>query len=150
MSEGLIHVALAILYNKNGQFLMQLRDNIPTIVHPGKWSFFGGHLEPGEVPAEGVKRELLEEIGYTPAELREFRCYSDGKVARHIFYAPLNRGLDELQLNEGWDMGLITTQEIEKGEAFSEKAGGVWPLSDVYRSILLEFISQNSGLFGDF
>lgn len=149
MSQELIHVALAILY-KDGQLLMQLRDNIPTILYPGKWGFFGGHIENGEVPKEGIKRELLEEIGYTPPELKEFGCFSDDKVARHIFYAPLSVELDQLELNEGWDMALLTPQEIYKGEAFSKKANGVWPLGDVHRSILLKFISENSDLFVGF
>lgn len=146
MKENVIHVALAILY-KNGKFLMQLRDNIPTIVYPGNWTFFGGHIEPGEVPAVAIKRELLEEIGYTPTELKEFDCYADQKIARHIFHAPLKIEVDQLQLNEGCDMGLLTTQEIEKGEAFSEKTGKAWPLGDIHRSILLDFIAKNSSLF---
>lgn len=146
MSEDLIHVALAILY-KNGRVLMQLRDNIPNILYPGKWGFFGGHIESGEVPKEAIKRELLEEIGYTLPELKEFGCFSDDKVARHIFYAPLSVELDQLQLNEGWDMGLLTIEEIQKGEAFSARADGLWPLGDIHRSILLKFISENSDLF---
>lgn len=149
MRENITHVALAILY-QNGKFLMQLRDNIPTIVYPGNWTFFGGHMEPGEVPEVAVKRELLEEIGYTPNKLIKFDCYADQKIARHIFHAPLTIELHQLQLNEGCDMGLLTTQEIEKGEAFSEKTGSVWPLGDIHRSILLAFIDKNSSLFRDF
>ena len=50
-----IHVAIAILH-RNGQFLLQLRDNIPGIIYPGHWGLFGGHLEPGETPAVAVER----------------------------------------------------------------------------------------------
>ncbi|HEY9809448.1 MAG TPA: NUDIX hydrolase [Halomicronema sp.] len=146
MRENITHVALAILY-QNGKFLMQLRDNIPTIVYPGNWTFFGGHMEPGEVPEVAVKRELLEEIGYTPNKLIKFGCYADQKIVRHIFHAPLKIELNQLQLNEGCDMGLLTTEEIEKGEAFSEKTGNVWLLGDIHRSILLDFIDKNSSLF---
>ncbi|NMG61182.1 NUDIX hydrolase, partial [Geitlerinema sp. P-1104] len=38
-------VAIAILH-QNGRYLMQLRDDIPTIVYPGQWTFFGGTVEP--------------------------------------------------------------------------------------------------------
>jgi len=44
-----IQVAIAILH-RQGQFLLQLRDNIPGIVYPGHWGLFGGHLELGETP----------------------------------------------------------------------------------------------------
>ena len=47
MNNQQIHVAIAILYQDN-KFLMQLRDNIPTIAYPGYWGLFGGHLEAGE------------------------------------------------------------------------------------------------------
>jgi len=53
----MIFVALAIL-EQDGRFLMQLRDDIPTILYPGVWGLFGGHLEAGESPEIGLKREL--------------------------------------------------------------------------------------------
>jgi hypothetical protein len=42
--SGLKEVAIAIIARK-GKFLIQLRDDIPTIVYPGYWALFGGHLE---------------------------------------------------------------------------------------------------------
>ena len=58
-----VEVAIAIL-PCDGKFLMQLRDNIPTILYPGVWGLFGGHLEAGETPEVAVEREILEEIGF--------------------------------------------------------------------------------------
>ena len=64
MGKPPISVAIAILHRHN-QFLLQLRDPIPTnIVYPGHWGFFGGHIEPGETPDVALRRELIEEIGY--------------------------------------------------------------------------------------
>jgi len=84
----MIFVALAIL-EQDGRFLMQLRDDIPTILYPGVWGLFGGHLEAGESPEIGLKRELKEEINY---EARQGEYYSEkinqtrslGKIHRQI------------------------------------------------------------------
>ena len=134
-------VAIAILYRQD-QFLMQLRDNIPTIIYPGYWAFFGGHLDPGETPEEAVKRELLEEIGYTPPFISPFRCYSDSEVIRHVFHAPLTVELNQLVLTEGWDMGLLTPEHIKTGSCYSEKAGQERPLGRPHQKILLDFLEQ--------
>jgi 8-oxo-dGTP diphosphatase len=52
-------VALALL-ERNGRWLMQLRDDVPGIVGPGCWGLFGGHLDPGETAQQALERELLE------------------------------------------------------------------------------------------
>lgn len=36
---------------------------------PGAWESVHGHLEPGEAPVDGARRELLEETGLVPAAL---------------------------------------------------------------------------------
>ena len=132
-------VAIAILYREQ-KFLMQLRDNIPNIVFPGYWALFGGHMEPGETPDMTVKREILEEIGYIPPTFSEFGCYSDEKTVRHVFHAPLMVELNQLVLNEGWDMGLLTPAEIRQGSCYSAKAREVRPLGPMPQRILLDFI----------
>ena len=138
----MVHVAIAILY-RDGKFLMQLRDNIPNIVYPGHWAFFGGHLEAGENPEAALKRELQEEIGYTPPTVSFFGYYPDPNVMRHVFYAPLTVEMEDLVLGEGWDMGLFTPAEIKQGERYSEKAKQVRPLSYRHQKILLDFIDKD-------
>ncbi|MEA5496157.1 NUDIX hydrolase [Limnoraphis robusta] len=136
-----VHVALAILY-REGKFLMQLRDDIPGIVYPGVWGLFGGHVEPGETPEIAVKRELIEEIGYEISEVSAFGWYSETNVIRHVFYARLTVDLDQLVLNEGWDMGLITPEQIRYSQAYSQKAGMVRSLGRPHQHILLDFLEQ--------
>jgi 8-oxo-dGTP diphosphatase len=134
-----VEVALAIL-PCDGKFLMQLRDNIPTILYPGLWGLFGGHMEPGETPEIAVEREVLEEIGYQITNPQKFGCYNDDRVIRHIFYAPLTVNLDQLVLTEGWDLGLITLAQIEAGFAYSAIAGEERPLGSIHQQIMLDFV----------
>ena len=141
MSKQYIHVAIAILYHQN-KFLLQLRDDIPGIIYPGHWGLFGGHIEPGETPDIAVKRELLEEIGYSPPILSKFNCYSDSKVVRHVYHAPLTVELNAVVLSEGWDMDLLTPEQIKQGEHYSQKADQVRPLTPPTQQILLDFIGK--------
>ncbi|OKH27384.1 NUDIX hydrolase [Chroogloeocystis siderophila] len=138
MSEQ-FSVAIAILYRQN-QFLMQLRDDIPGILYPGHWGLFGGHIESGEFPDVAVVRELQEEISYTPPIISKFGCYSDTRVVRHVYHAPLTVELDQLVLYEGWDLGLLTPEHILQGECYSEKAQDTKPLGTPHQKILLDFI----------
>ncbi|GGA41682.1 NUDIX hydrolase [Okeania sp. KiyG1] len=140
-NNNLPHVAIAILY-REGKFLMQLRDNIPNIFYPGVWAFFGGHIEPGETAEVALKRELAEEISYIPETVSEFGVYSDVKVVRHVFYAPLTVELKDLVLGEGWDMGLLTPAEIKAGKAYSENAGMERSLGEFHQKILLDFMDK--------
>jgi 8-oxo-dGTP diphosphatase len=140
MSDNLpIEVAIAILPYE-GKFLMQLRDNIPTILYPGLWGLFGGHIEAGETPEIAVVREVIEEIGFEITTPAKFGCYGDNRVMRHVFYAPLTVDLDKLVLSEGWDFGLITPAQIEAGFAYSAIAGEERPLGAVHQQIMIEFM----------
>ncbi|MEL4894835.1 NUDIX hydrolase [Crocosphaera sp. Alani8] len=134
-------VALAILH-QDGRFLMQLRDNIPTIIYPDRWGFFGGHLEDGETPEVGVKREVLEEISYSLENPIFFGRYDDEEALRYIFHAPLTVSIQELILGEGADLELVSPKDVKQGECYSQKLGDVRPLGKIHREILLDFISK--------
>jgi 8-oxo-dGTP diphosphatase len=134
-----IEVAIAILPHE-GKFLMQLRDNIPTILYPGLWGLFGGHIEAGETPEIAVEREIMEEIGFELQDPKKFGCYSDDRAIRHIFYAPLTVCIERLVLGEGWDFGLITPAQIQAGSAYSAIAGEERPLGPIHQQIMLDFI----------
>lgn len=136
-------VAIAILY-RHHQLLLQLRDNLPGIVYPGCWGLFGGHIEPGETPLIALQRELWEEIGYVPASISLFGCYSTSQVVRHVFQATLGVSLKELSLGEGWDMDLLTPIQIRQGWHYSNQAGQNRPLGGPHQEILLDFLKSRS------
>jgi 8-oxo-dGTP pyrophosphatase MutT (NUDIX family) len=141
MTERRKEVAVAILYQDN-QFLMQLRDDLPTIIYPGHWAFFGGHIEPGEDPYAAVQRELLEEISYSPPRLMPFKRWDDGSVIRHFFHAELTVALAALQLQEGQDMGLCSVADIQRGYKYSPVVGEDRPLGAPHQWMLLQFIES--------
>jgi 8-oxo-dGTP diphosphatase len=139
MDAPLIEVTLAVLHWES-QFLMQLRDDLPHIVFPGIWGLFGGHIEPGENAAIGIRRELLEEIGYAPSQLNLLGEQSDGKVRRYFYYGELRVPMSELRLTEGQDMALCSVAEIRAGEKYSQKLGEVRSLGTPHQQALLAFI----------
>lgn len=134
-------VAIAILH-QNNQFLMQLRDDIPGIAFPGHWGFFGGHLDPGETPATAIHRELLEEIGYAPPQLDFFLSMETDQSIRHVFHGPLLMPVAELELNEGWDLALVTVEDVYRGQRYSAKAAAERPMGLPHQQILLSFLEH--------
>ncbi|ACK69066.1 NUDIX hydrolase [Gloeothece citriformis PCC 7424] len=140
MNPTPIQVALAIL-QKDGQFLLQLRDDFPHIACPGQWGLFGGHLEPGESPIEGLKRELQEEIHYQVVAPELFRCYTGDQIIRHVYSASLTVPIEQLILTEGQDFALIAPDAIRSGNYYSPKIDQVRPLGQFHQQILLEFMA---------
>jgi 8-oxo-dGTP diphosphatase len=56
-----VEVVAAVIQRAGGQFLLTQRP--PGKVYSGYWEFPGGKVEAGEVPADALSRELLEELG---------------------------------------------------------------------------------------
>src|SRR4051812_39719192 len=54
--------AAAIIVNRADELLL-LRRSPSTLRWPGKWGIAGGGMEAGETPEQGLRRELLEELG---------------------------------------------------------------------------------------
>lgn len=108
-------VAKAFIYQEN-RLLLQLRDNIDEIIHPNHWGLFGGTVDDGETSLQAMKREIEEELCWSPPEPKyllsleqpEFSCIVD------IFGIPLTVGTSQLKLTEGQALGLFTFEELTK------------------------------------
>ena len=57
-----ILVVMAFIENQEGKYLVQKRSELKG----GEWSFTGGHPKHGESSLDGVKTEVLEELGIIP------------------------------------------------------------------------------------
>ena len=51
--------------------------------------------------------------------------------------------LERLVLSEGWDMDLLTPEQIRQGSRYSTKADRVLPLVPAAQRILLDFIDTS-------
>ena len=72
---------------KDGKILLARRSRQRRF-YPGKWSFPGGHAEPGETLEAALKRELIEELGVIPSRLSPFASFNDPNrlsVRYHLF-----------------------------------------------------------------
>jgi len=136
-----VEVALAML-QREGRWLMQLRDEIPTIVAPGCWGLFGGHLDPGETPEQALRRELLEEISWQPPELERVMVHHIHRRTAHVFRAELSVPLERLQLLEGQDMALISPEDLLAGSIWSTQLATHRPLADGLLEIVQHVLTR--------
>ena len=136
-----IEVALAML-QRDGRWLIQLRDENPTIVAPGCWGLFGGHLEPGETPEQALRRELLEEISWQPPDLELVMVHPIHRRTAHLFRGELSVPLEQLQLLEGQDLGLVSPEDFLMGSIWSSKLAAHRPLADGLLEVIQHVITR--------
>ena len=143
-------VALAML-KREGRWLLQLRDDDDSIIYPGHWGLFGGHLERGETPIEAVIRELDEEIRWTPRNpLRHWFSDDNGTRMVHVFRGSLDVPIDALKLLEGQDLRLTSLEEMRNGLVWSERKQEQRPVAPglnivIQRLMEEKLLAQNDG-----
>lgn len=124
----MVEVALAMV-EKEGQWLLQLRDDLEWIVAPGCWGLFGGHLEPDESPEEALRRELREEISWRPGPVQHRFTHRNAERVLHFFFTTLQEPLESLCLREGQDMALVSLEELRQGSIWSPSIRQFRPLA---------------------
>ena len=113
-------VAAAVLVGWDGRYLLQRRDDKPSIHMPDHWALFGGSLEPDEPPALGLVRELEEELGFRAAEVTPLAGLAlntqpvDRLWRMHFFVVPFTEtDLGAMVQTEGAGMSLFTAAEAQ-------------------------------------
>jgi 8-oxo-dGTP diphosphatase len=123
--------AAVILPCCDDRVLMQLRDDKEGIVFPGLWGFFSGAVEPGETPLQCAHRELHEELGFIVDNMHPLSIDTAEvpiTIRLHSFCCYLPCAVEEVVLQDGYDWGLFTLQEINNGDLYSSKAWRTFPV----------------------
>jgi ADP-ribose pyrophosphatase YjhB (NUDIX family) len=110
----------ALLVVDDGRYLLQRRDDEPTIWYPGHWGLFGGAVEEGEAPLDALRRELQEELELAPSAIEWFTrfdfdlgTFGQGRLYRIFYLVPLATAeLRRLRLHEGAGMQAFAPTEI--------------------------------------
>ncbi len=111
-------VAGIILLKDDGAALLQLRDEKPTIQDPGIWVVPGGHIEPGESPLEGARREFLEETRYACANPRFLASYPSDALGypegfELVFFWDRFDGAQGIECREGQALKFVARSDAE-------------------------------------
>ncbi len=110
----------ALLLLDDSRYIMQLRDVKPHIFYPGHWGLFGGALDEGETEADALRRELHEELGFTPRNLSRFvrldfdlSAIGAGKLYRAVYEVPVTQmEFATFALREGLACQALTPRDI--------------------------------------
>ncbi|QPJ65296.1 MAG: NUDIX domain-containing protein [Candidatus Nitrohelix vancouverensis] len=107
----------AVVVGTDGKILCQLRDDIPGIQFPGRWTCSpGGHMEAGEVPRQAILRELQEEFGIEVERLELLDSFSESEASvkgtYHAFMAKLKTPEDQVRCYEGQEARLFAPEII--------------------------------------
>ena len=114
-------IAAAVVFDPSGRLLLQLRDDVPNILYPGKVGLFGGHREGSETFLECVVREIHEELSYyLPPERFEplvSRVGPDSEVpggtVRAEFFVVRGVPVDKLNVTEG-SLKIVLVDELDQ------------------------------------
>jgi 8-oxo-dGTP diphosphatase len=120
-SPEIRHVVGIVLYNGQGDVLLQQRDDKPELRYAGQWTLFGGSVEDGETFDEAIRRELMEELALEmPLTFwMEYECPArtvPGEVVtiNHVYIGKMERDLSDLTLYEGQAMAYFDYESAGK------------------------------------
>ena len=106
----------AIIENPKYGFLLQKRDNNPEIPYPGLWTLFGGQVEEGETPAQGLFRELSEELDFSRESVVDYKPFFDGinkdGDRQVIYHIKTTAEIKDLVLKEGEAFGFFPREDV--------------------------------------
>ena len=107
----------AIIRNKS-KILLQKRDNKKNIFFPNHIGLFGGAKNYNESYVQALKRELKEEIGFTPQNINFFMKLSfdfkNKKILRYVYICKVNvLNKKKINLTEGAGFTILSFFKIK-------------------------------------
>lgn len=109
-----------ILRNKEGEILLQHRDDKEGLAGRNMWALFGGMIEGGENPEDALVREIREELCFdVSGKVRFIEKISIGSSFVYVYEYLGTVELDELRLLEGQGMKFFSREEIRKENVVS-------------------------------
>lgn len=122
----LIHNQKAILLGKRSK----------SSRRPGEWNFFGGRVDPGELPIHTALRELREETGIH-ASLADLKPLGHIDGYHYFAYSHLGKinpqPTSEIQKFKYFEWGFLPKKLHPKTARFIQKHGSKW-----WKRVLLE------------
>ena len=114
LAQGEYHmVANALVFNQDGELLVQQR-SFKKMALPGGWVLAtGGSVLQGETSLEGIQREVVEELGAQATHFERIRTSWEKDWFDDLYVTRINQPLDSLK---------IQTSEVEtasRGGEFS-------------------------------
>lgn len=105
-----------VMENMEGEVLLLLRDDKPTIAFPNHWTLVGGKVEDGETPEVAAHRELEEETGLK-TKLSFWKRYDRRHplviVDQYIYTGKIDASQESLILGEGQDIQFFKPHDIK-------------------------------------
>lgn len=112
LDMGAVHVAVAVIVNKNGDILIQKRAE--DTHQGGLWEFPGGKLEQHEQVVDALEREIQEELGITVKASRPLikitHQYGDRRVLLDVYL--VNNWLHEPKPLEGQPLAWVKPGQL--------------------------------------
>ena len=106
-----ILMVVGFIENSDRQYLIQKRSEIKG----GEWAFTGGHPKHGESSLEGIKTEIIEELGIVPKNPILFKSAKGKNTFCDLYYIKQDIDLNSIikQEEEVSDVMFATKEEID-------------------------------------
>lgn len=89
-----------IVHGETEFYLQKRGENVRVL--PNLFAMFGGGIEASETPEEACRREIREELNYTPKHLQYFTKYEAADAVIHVFIEEVGEDFEsQVRVDEG-------------------------------------------------